>query len=103
MDATGQEQWAPVIEASSGQSWIGSDRLRRALAGDASVRARVALVAKDSGLALDAARGAGFAAPQGEAAAAAFARAVDAGLGAADDAALLALARRAASSGSAQR
>lgn len=92
-----------VIEASSGQSWIGSDRLRRALAGDAGVRARVALLAKDSALALAAARGAGFAAPQGEAAAAAFARAVDAGLGDADDAALLALARRGAFSGGAQR
>jgi len=92
-----------VIEASSGQSWIGSDRLHRALAGDDTVRARVALLAKDSALALAAARGAGFATPQGDAAAAAFARAVDAGLGDADDAALLALAQKAFGPGNAQR
>lgn len=83
-----------VIEQSSGQSWVGSDRLWRALAGDGAVRARVALLAKDSALALAGARAAGWPTPLGDAAAAAFARAVDAGLADADDAALLALARR---------
>jgi putative dehydrogenase len=45
-----------VIEASSGQSWIGSDRLRRALAADPAVHARMTLLAKDSGLAMGMAR-----------------------------------------------
>jgi L-threonate 2-dehydrogenase len=81
-----------VIEQSSGQSWIGSDRLGRALAGDAAVLARVALLAKDSSLALASARGAGFEAPLGRTAAAAFARAVDAGLSDADDSVLWRLA-----------
>jgi 3-hydroxyisobutyrate dehydrogenase-like beta-hydroxyacid dehydrogenase len=82
-----------VIEASSGQSWIGSDRLRRALAGDARVLARTALLAKDSALALEAAAGAGFDAPLGAAAAARFAAALAAGDGERDDACLWARAR----------
>jgi putative dehydrogenase len=83
-----------VIEASSGQSWIGSDRLRRALAGDTRVLARTALLAKDSALALEAAAGAGFAAPLGRAAARRFAAAVRAGAGTLDDACLWQRARR---------
>jgi 3-hydroxyisobutyrate dehydrogenase len=81
-----------VVEQSSGQSWIAGDRLRRHLAGDRSVRARVALLAKDSALALAAARGVGQAMPLAEQAAAAFARAVEAGCADADDAALFDLA-----------
>jgi L-threonate 2-dehydrogenase len=77
-----------VIEQSSGQSWIGSDRLRRALAGDTTPRAHLALLAKDSALALGAAQAAGAAVPVGVAAATQFARALQAGLGRADDAAL---------------
>jgi putative dehydrogenase len=77
-----------VIEQSSGQSWIGSDRLRRALAGDAAPRAHMALLAKDSALALQAAGAAGVALPVGEAAAAHFAGALRAGLAQADDSAL---------------
>jgi len=49
-----------VIEQSSGQSWIGSDRLRRALAGDFDPRAHTALLAKDTRLAIDAAHAVGF-------------------------------------------
>ncbi len=41
-----------VMAQSSGQSWIASDRMARALAGQAQVLARVALLAKDSALAL---------------------------------------------------
>jgi L-threonate 2-dehydrogenase len=41
-----------VMAQSSGQSWIASDRMARALAADATVLARVALLAKDSALAL---------------------------------------------------
>ena len=40
-----------VIESSSGQSWIGSHRLRRALAGDEAPQAHMTLLAKDSRLA----------------------------------------------------
>ena len=79
-----------VIEQSSGQSWIGSDRAHRWLARDLAVRARVALLAKDSALAVAASDGATL--PLGRAAAQAFAQAVSAGLADADDAALIALA-----------
>jgi 3-hydroxyisobutyrate dehydrogenase len=77
-----------VIEQSSGQSWIGSDRLRRALAADSTLRARVALLAKDSALACAEARRAGFDVPVGAAATRLFADAVGAGLAPADDSAL---------------
>ena len=77
-----------VIEQSSGQSWIGSDRLRRALAGDTAPLAHMTLLAKDSRLALAEAAAAGFDVPVGAAAQAVFARAVDAGLAAEDDGAL---------------
>ena len=79
-----------VIEQSSGQSWIGSERGHRWLAGNREVRARVALLAKDSALALAAADGADL--PLGTAAAAAFAQAVAAGQADADDSALIAQA-----------
>jgi L-threonate 2-dehydrogenase len=77
-----------VIEQSSGQSWIGSDRLRRALAGHTEPLAHMTLLAKDSRLALAEAAAAGFDVPVGAAAQAVFARAVDAGLAAEDDGAL---------------
>jgi len=77
-----------VIEQSSGQSWIGSDRLRRALAGDTAPRAHMALLAKDSALALDAAQAAGARVPVGVAAALHFAQALQHGLAREDDSAL---------------
>jgi L-threonate 2-dehydrogenase len=77
-----------VIEQSSGQSWIASDRLQRALAGDAEPRAHMALLAKDSALALAAAQTTGGMFPVGAAAAAQFAAAIAAGLASADDSAL---------------
>jgi len=77
-----------VIEQSSGQSWIGSDRLRRALAEAPAVQAHIALLAKDSALALDVAREAGFAPRLGQAAAACFAAAVAQGMAQDDDSAL---------------
>lgn len=82
-----------VIERSSGQSWIGTDRMRRALAGDTAPRAYVTLLAKDTRLAVAAARAAGFIGPLGPAATAVFARAVAAGLAEQDDSALLQLLR----------
>jgi len=80
-----------VIEQSSGQSWIGVDRMRRAIEGDFAPRAHMTLLAKDSRLALDEAEAAGFSGPLGGAARDVFARALEKGLGGLDDAALLTL------------
>jgi putative dehydrogenase len=77
-----------VIEQSSGQSWIGSDRLQRALRGDAEVQAAMRLLTKDSALALAMAGAAGVQPAVGAAAADCFAAACAAGLEAQDDAAL---------------
>ena len=78
-----------VIEQSSGQSWIGSDRMRRALAGDYAPRAHMTLLEKDTRMAVQMAAAAGFEGPLGAAASAAFAQASAAGLAELDDAALL--------------
>ena len=78
-----------VIEQSSGQSWIGSDRMRRAIGGDFQPRAHMTLLEKDTGLALQAAAQAGFAGPLGAATHESFAAASAAGLADLDDAALL--------------
>ena len=86
-----------VIEQSSGQSWIGSDRMRRAIAGDLAPRAHVTLLEKDTRLAVQAARAAGFAGPLGERAAGVFEQAHAAGMADLDDAALLQLLRGARS------
>jgi putative dehydrogenase len=77
-----------VIEQSSGQSWIGSDRLRRAIAGDYAPRAHVTLLEKDTRLALEAAAAAGFDGPLGARASQVFAEAHQAGLAGLDDAAI---------------
>ena len=82
-----------VIEQSSGQSWIGSDRMRRAIAGDFEPRAHVTLLEKDTRLAVEAARAAGFEGPLGARAAAVFAQAHAAGLAELDDGAVLTLLR----------
>ena len=77
-----------VIEQSSGQSWIGSDRMRRAIAGDYAPRAHVTLLEKDTRLALQCASEAGFDGPLGAAASAVFAWAHAAGFAEQDDAAV---------------
>jgi putative dehydrogenase len=77
-----------VIEQSSGQSWIGSDRMRRAIAGDYAPRAHVTLLEKDTRLAMEAACAAGFNGPLGLRASQVFADAHHAGLAGEDDAAL---------------
>ena len=87
------EQALSVIEQSSGQSWIGSDRMHRAIAGDFEPRAHMTLLEKDTRLALQAAGAAGFQGPLGAAAHAVFARACAAGLQTRDDGALLQLLR----------
>jgi 3-hydroxyisobutyrate dehydrogenase-like beta-hydroxyacid dehydrogenase len=84
-----------VIERSSGQSWIGSDRMRRAVAGDFEPRAHVTLLEKDTRLAVAAAAAAGFEGPLGARAARVFAQAHEAGMADLDDGALLDLLRRA--------
>ncbi len=81
-------QTLDVIEQSSGQSWIGSDRMRRAIAGDYAPRAHVTLLEKDTRLAVDAARAAGFEGPLGARASQVFAEAHQAGLAGLDDAAI---------------
>lgn len=83
-----------VIESSSGQSWIGSDRMRRALADDFEPRAHVTLLAKDTGLAVQAADEVGFAPPLGRMARDLFAQALGQGWADLDDAALLKLMRQ---------
>lgn len=80
-----------VINASSGHSWIGADRLPRALAGDFAPRAHTTLLAKDSALALAMAAQAGLQPPLGVLAAAQFQAALAAGHGGDDDARLLSL------------
>jgi putative dehydrogenase len=80
-----------VIEQSSGQSWIGSDRMRRALAGDYAPRAHVTLLEKDTQLALVCAAAAGFEGPLGAAASKVFAQAHAAGFAELDDAAVFKL------------
>ena len=77
-----------VIEQSSGQSWIGSDRMRRALTGDYAPRAHMTLLEKDTRLAVAAAQSAGFEGPLGAAARDVFAQASAGGLDGLDDAAL---------------
>ncbi len=78
-----------VVNASSGASWIFSDRMARALDGDRTPRAATALLNKDVAIAVDAAATLGFDAPLARAARDAFAAAVAAGHGPEDDAAML--------------
>jgi putative dehydrogenase len=86
-----------VIEGSSGQSWIGSDRMRRAINGDLAPRAHMTLLEKDTRLAVAAARSVGFEGPLGAHAARVFKDAAEAGMADLDDAALLLLLRQTAS------
>jgi L-threonate 2-dehydrogenase len=87
-----------VISQSSGQSWIGSDRMQRALAGDYAPRAHMTLLAKDTALAVQAASQLGpaphtapYPGPLGQHAAQVFAQALAAGLSGQDDSALFKL------------
>jgi L-threonate 2-dehydrogenase len=82
-----------VIEQSSGQSWIGADRMRRAIAGDFAPRAHTRLLNKDTHLALAMANDAGFDPGLGALAAGRFAEACSAGFEALDDASLFTLLR----------
>ena len=88
------ERTLDVIGQSSGQSWIGGDRMRRAIGGDLAPRAHMTLLAKDTRLAQDAARSVGFDSPLGALASGVFAQALEAGLSDLDDCALLQFLRR---------
>lgn len=83
-----------VIEQSSGQSWIGSDRMRRAIEGDLAPRAHTSLLAKDTGLALRMAAAIGVEPALGRIAAERFAAACADGFDTLDDASLLEHRRR---------
>jgi len=82
-----------VIESSSGQSWIGSDRMARALKADWRPLAHMTLLAKDSRLAHTMATAAGYDVPLGSAAMNAFAQACQSGWADFDDGAMLAFLR----------
>ncbi len=75
-----------VIEQSSGQSWIGSDRMRRAIENDYEPRAHATLLRKDTALAVQAGRDAGFEGPLGAATSEVFARVIEQGWAHLDDA-----------------
>lgn len=77
-----------VIEQSSGQSWVGTDRMRRAIQGDYAPRAHMTLLEKDTRLAVAAAKAAHFEGPLGAKASQVFAAASAGGLCDEDDAAL---------------
>ena len=78
-----------VIGASSGASWIGQDRMARALANDFEPHARAVILTKDVGLAVRMADAAGIETPLGDAALSVFHATVAAGLGEQDDAAVI--------------
>ncbi len=78
-----------VMERSSGQSWIASDRMRRAIDGDYAPRAHMTLLEKDTRLAVEAAHRVGVKPALGIQASAIFAQASAAGFAKEDDAALL--------------
>jgi 3-hydroxyisobutyrate dehydrogenase len=83
-----------VMAQSSGQSWIGSDRMSRALSNDLAPRAHMTLLTKDTRLACDAASAMSCDAPLGQHAAQVFAKACEAGWADLDDAALLQFLRQ---------
>ncbi len=83
-----------VIEQSSGQSWIGSDRMRRAIAGNIRPPgAHMTLLAKDTQLAMQAARDAGCNNPLGGVATGLFTKALESGMANEDDSQMLRLLR----------
>lgn len=78
-----------AISASSGASWMLTDRGARVLAGDEQPRAHLSILAKDMALALELAERCGCPVPVGRAADQKFAQALVAGLAGADDSALI--------------
>ena len=83
-----------VMSKSSGHSWIGMDRMSRALKNDFEPHAHMTLLTKDTRLACEAAAAVGFEGPLGQKASSVFAQACEAGMSDLDDGALLKLLRR---------
>jgi putative dehydrogenase len=81
--------FAEIVSASSGASWMFSDRMPRVLSGDYTPKAALAILTKDLSILLDAAREAGFPADIARVAYQAYVDAVARGHGAEDDAALI--------------
>jgi 3-hydroxyisobutyrate dehydrogenase len=82
-----------VLQSGSAKSWIGEDRLTRALAGDFAPRAHMTLLAKDTQLALNMAAKTGVDCLVGTPASQAFVDAASQGYADLDDAALLSFFR----------
>ncbi|HUP96679.1 MAG TPA: NAD(P)-dependent oxidoreductase [Usitatibacter sp.] len=82
-------QVAEVVDASSGASWMFSDRMPRALDGDYAPRAASRVLLKDVGLFVHEARRLGLTAPMAECAREIFHDTVARGFGEEDDAAVL--------------
>ena len=78
-----------LIERSSGQNWIGTDRLRRVFAGDTTIGSHMRLLAKDTRLAMESAQQVGFDGWLGGPAAKAFALACEQGMTDMDDSQML--------------
>ena len=83
-----------LIERSSGQNWIGTDRLRRVFAGDTSIGSHMRLLAKDTRLAMESAQQVGFDGWLGGPAAKAFALACEQAMTDMDDSNMLAFIRQ---------
>ena len=83
-----------VMQSSSAQSWIGHDRMSRAIEGDYAPRAHMTLLAKDTKLALAMAAKAGVDCLVGTPASQAFVDAASQGYAEMDDAALLPFFRK---------
>ncbi len=82
------KQMLEIMESASGQNWIGSDRLARAIKNDHEVHAHISLMAKEAAAGLQAAHRAGLNTPMTAAAAQQYERACDDGLGPLDDSAM---------------
>jgi L-threonate 2-dehydrogenase len=82
-------QFFDIVNASSGASWIFADRMARALDADYTPRAATTLLAKDVGIAVDAAKAWGLEPSFARVAHDAFTAALHAKFGAEDDAAML--------------
>ena len=82
-----------VMQSSSGQSWIGQDRMQRALENDFAPRAHTSLLAKDTRLAVEACQHLEVAVPElGQLASQQFAKACELGFTNQDDASLFLVA-----------
>jgi len=84
-----ERQMLSLMAASSGQSWIGDDRLERALANDYAPRAQTHVLTKDLTLATALANDRGYPVPLGDQARDLFEAACESGYRDEDDAAML--------------